>query len=313
MIETVVSVELPVEEVMKIKKNRLTPDIISSNEKRICIVTGMYGDELGGQYICYEIIRRIKANYDKLKGIVDVYPAINPLGLDSVSRGVPSFDLDVNTVFPGSRDGTMAEYAAAKIVEDIAGADFCVDLHSSNIYLKELPQVRVNEDVANEVIPYAKHLNTDIIWIHPSTSVKQGSLAYALNNIGVKTVVIEADTALRINVQYCEQLVEGIFSLLSEFGVWEGEVNAYKTPIISEDKEVVFINCNASGVFIPKIKHSNAVKKGDVIGEIVAAITGSIEEKIIAPCDGVVFSLREYPVVAEGSLIARILGGSYEE
>ena len=36
---------------------------------------------------------------------------------------------------------------------------------------------------------------------------------------------------------------------------------------------------------------------------------GAVEQEIFAPCSGIVFTLREYPVVYEGSLLARILGG----
>ena len=78
MIETVVSVDLMVEEELKVKKNHLAPDFPTGEEKRICIVSGLYGDELQGQYICYEVIRRIKLEYENLTGIVDVYPALNP-------------------------------------------------------------------------------------------------------------------------------------------------------------------------------------------------------------------------------------------
>ena len=46
---------------LRIKRNRLMPDHVTGEEKRICLVSGIYGDELGGQYICGEIIRRIKA------------------------------------------------------------------------------------------------------------------------------------------------------------------------------------------------------------------------------------------------------------
>ena len=39
--------------------------------------------------------------------------------------------------------------------------------------------------------------------------------------------------------------------------------------------------------------------------------TGRVEEVLHAPCDGMVFTLREYPIVNSGSLIARVLGGDY--
>ena len=60
MIEEVVSIELPVHERMVIKKNRLTPkDYAGEPVPRISIVTGIHGDELDGQYVCYEVIRRV--------------------------------------------------------------------------------------------------------------------------------------------------------------------------------------------------------------------------------------------------------------
>ena len=66
-------------------------------------------DELEGQYVCYELNRIIKNNMNKLKGIVDIYPALNPLGIDSIQRGIPMFDLDMNRIFPGNENGAMAD------------------------------------------------------------------------------------------------------------------------------------------------------------------------------------------------------------
>ena len=78
MIEEVVSVELPVHERLVVRKNRLMNKDENHSAPRISIVTGTHGDELDGQLICYEIIRRIEREKDKLKGIVDIYPDINP-------------------------------------------------------------------------------------------------------------------------------------------------------------------------------------------------------------------------------------------
>jgi len=128
----------------RIRKNRLTA---SENkiESRISIVTGIHGDELEGQYICYEVIQRIKEHPEYLSRIVDVYPAMNPLGIDSVTRGIPGFDLDINRIFLGDREGSMTEYIADQIIADISGSDLCVDIHASNIYLTEIPQIRINK------------------------------------------------------------------------------------------------------------------------------------------------------------------------
>ena len=91
LLQDVVSVSLPVNERMMIKKNHFEPYNLTGNEKRICIVTGIHGDELEGQYVCYELIRKLSENRHLLSGIVDIYPSMNPLGLDSIKREMPIF------------------------------------------------------------------------------------------------------------------------------------------------------------------------------------------------------------------------------
>lgn len=309
MIETVTSINLAVDEKMIIKKNRFQPEGTSGNGKRICIVTGLHGDELEGQYVCYELIRKIKENIQFLNGTVDIYPALNPLGIDSVHRGMPTFDLDMNRIFPGSENGAMAEHVAAKIIEDIDGSDMCIDLHSSNIFLREIPQVRISEQMSEKLIPYAKLLNTDFIWVHPASTVLESTLTYSLNNKNIPTLLVEMGVGMRITKKYSEQLVNGIFNLMKEIGIWKGEVDQVRKPIISKEKEVKFINAKASGIFMPCVDHLDGIKEGDKVGEILNPLTGEIEQVVISPCDGMIFTLREYPVVYEGSLIARVLGG----
>ena len=183
MIDTVVSVKLPIGEMLRIKRNRLMPDVVTGEEKRICLVSGIYGDELGGQYICGEIIRRIKAEFENLTGIVDVYPAVNPLGLDARTRAVPISDIDYSSAFPGDINGGLEDYTAAKLIEDIKGASCCIDIHSSNIFLQEVPQVRLNNDYDETLLHLSKYMNTDLVWIHPSQTVNEGSLAFTLNQM----------------------------------------------------------------------------------------------------------------------------------
>ena len=191
MIEEVVSVELPVHERLVVRKNRLTNEGNGIDMPRISIVTGTHGDELDGQYICYEIIRRSEREKNKLKGIVDIYPDINPLGLDTGSRGIPMFDLDMNRVFPGDNNGAMAEYVAAGIIEDIIGSELCIDIHSSNIFVNEMPQVRINDDTQEKLLPYAKMMNAQFVWIYSSITVLDATLAYSLNHLGVPTLVTD--------------------------------------------------------------------------------------------------------------------------
>ena len=76
------------------------------------------------------------------------------------------FDLDMNRIFPGDAQGSMVEYVTKCIIDDIVGANLVIDIHASNIYLREIPQIRINERQKEKLLPMAKWLNMDYIWVH---------------------------------------------------------------------------------------------------------------------------------------------------
>lgn len=308
MIQTVTKVGLPVDEVLSIKKNRIEPDHPTENMKRISIVTGTHGDELEGQYVCFEVARIIKEQKQNLTGIVDIYPAINPLGIDSITRGIPAFDLDMNRLFPGNIDGNMTEYLAAGIVEDVDGSDAVIDIHASNIYLTEIPQIRINELHRDMLVPLAEKLNIDFIWVHGASTVLESTFAHSLNSRNVPTLVVEMGVGMRITKSYGDQLVEGIFNLMRELGIWQGETKAPRKAIISEGPDdVAYLNARRGGVFVPCVKHWEELKKGDLIGKLIDPLKGEVVDEILSPVDGILFTIREYPIVDEGSLVGRLL------
>lgn len=308
MIKTVASVGLPIDETLKIKKNRLMPENVDKGGKRISIVTGIHGDELEGQYVCFELQHRIEAERENLTGIVDIYPAMNPLGIDSITRGIPAFDLDMNRLFPGDIEGNMTEYLAAGIIEDVTGSDCVIDIHASNIYLTEIPQIRINELHEEMLMPLAKSANVDFIWVHGASTVLESTFAYSLNSIGTPTLVVEMGVGMRITQEYGNQMVDGIFSLMHKLGIWKGEVKEPREPIVSRNPDdVSYLNASVGGLFIPSASHWGELKKGDVIGRIVDPLCGKILDEVKAPVDGILFTIRDYPIVDEGSLMGRLL------
>ncbi len=302
MVQTVVSVGLPIDEMLEIKKNRIMPENQPGGMKRISIVTGIHGDELEGQYVCFELQRRIMQEKDKLAGIVDVYPAMNPLGIDSITRGIPAFDLDMNRLFPGNIDGNMTEYLAAGIIEDVSGSDCVIDIHASNIYLTEIPQIRINELHEDVLVPLAMETNIDFIWVHGASTVLESTFAYSLNNTGTPVLVVEMGVGMRITKNYGKQLVDGIFNLMHKMGIWKGSTKEVKKP-----DDVFYLNASTGGLFIPMAKHGSRLKKGEIIGQITDPLRGEILDEVKAPADGMLFTIRDYPVVDEGSLMGRML------
>ena len=273
MIKNVVSVRLPVAEKCVVRKNRILPQGISEQEAleaklpRICVVTGTHGDELEGQYVCFRL----------------------------------------NRIFPGNAEGTTEEAIAARIVADMQDADCAVDIHASNIFLREIPQVRVNVNMAERLVPLAKELNCDFIWVHAAATVLESTLAWSLNKIGVPCLVIEAGVGMRITQEYGEKITAGLLRLMKRLGIWSGPVQELTAPIVSTDGRVSFVNANFPGVFIPQVKHWMNIHRGETLGLITDPTDGRILEEVKSPCNGLVFTLREYPVVNPGSLVARVL------
>lgn len=308
MIKTIASVGLPVDEVLRIKKRRIQPAGKQKGMKRISIVTGIHGDELEGQYVCFELARRIEEEREHLTGIVDIYPAMNPLGIDSITRGIPAFDLDMNRLFPGNIEGNMTEYLAAEIMKDVSGSDLVVDIHASNIYLTEIPQIRINELHEETLVPFAEKSNVDFVWIHGASTVLESTFAYSLNSTGTPCLVVEMGVGMRITKEYGNQMVDGIFRLMKELGIWKGETKEVRKPIVSKDPyDVSYLNASCGGLFIQHVHHWEELKEGDLIGQIIDPLSGKVLDDVISPVNGILFTIREYPIVDEGSLVGRLL------
>ncbi len=306
--------ELPTGERMRIVKHRYMPVGLSETEvsclPRACIITGMHGDELEGQYVLYELIRRLRSQPQHLAGVVDVYPAVNPMGMGAIERGIPQFDLDMDRIFPGSHDASPFEAMAADLVEDVRGAQVAFDLHASSIYLRELPQIRINEESVGCTLPLARLANVDYVWVHESAVVLKGTFAYSMNKLGVPTLVTKAGVGMRITPEVGEQLAIGILSVLAQVGVWTGPLPLVRAPQVGTDGEVSYLHADAAGMFVPCVTFGREVKEGQVIGRILDCGSATVLQELCAPVGGLLFTLRAYPLVYPGNLIARVLGGA---
>ena len=124
------------------------------NGPRVAVIAGIHGDELEGLYVCHRLAAWLEqlaeAHPHALRGRVDLIPALNPLGIDTLERFVPVFDADLNRNFPGDAEGLLPQRIAAAAMAALAGAALVIDIHASNIFLREIPQVRINQEFASD-------------------------------------------------------------------------------------------------------------------------------------------------------------------
>ena len=305
MIQTVFSAALPVGESLVVRKNRIGEHMRSG--PRIAVITGMHGDELEGQYVAFELARRLTERPADLHGMVDIYPAVNPLGLSSHERGVPQFDIDLDRTFPGDKNGSLTEVLADALVRDLEGTSVCIDIHSSSIYTQELTQIRIDEHNARPLVRLAALLNARLVWTRKPVAARESTLSHTLNERGIPTLVVDMGAGMRLDEEAGSWLVEGILRLLEHLHAWTGPTIALPNPLVSNGSNVCTLRCESPGIFLPSALHGNRVQKGSLVGSVCDPLSGTVRQQIVAPCTGLLFTLRTYPVVYPGSLLARIL------
>jgi predicted deacylase len=304
------SLELPYREQLALERTVFE----GGTGPRLAVVSGIHGDELEGLYVCHRLAAFFEAlektRPEALLGSVELYPALNPLGLDTLTRAVPIYGVDLNRNFPGDREGLLPHRIAAAAMRALAGAALAVDIHASNVYLREIPQVRIARAFADKLVPLAREMNLDLIWVHEASTVLQHTIAHSLNASGVPCLVVEMGVGMRVTPVFAEQVAIGILHAARTLGVLAGDLPlepASHAPLVAHDGNVHYLNAEVSGLFVPNAAHWMAVGRGQRLGRILSPLGGAALAEVRSPVEGILFTLREYPLVYEGSLLARIM------
>lgn len=307
----VCALELPYREQTVLQKTVLSG---SGSGPKVAIVSGVHGDELEGLYVCHRLIQRleqIETQYPgALLGKVELYPTLNPLGMDTLQRLVPIYETDLNRNFPGDATGVFPQRIAAAAMKSLEGCALVVDIHASNIFLREIPQVRINEEFKANLVPLANKMNLDVIWLHGAMTVLEATLAHSLNSRNTPCLVVEMGVGMRVTPEYTEQVVTGILHVWQDLGVLSLNIDLpalSHVPWLADDTNVHYLNADTSGLFIPSVDHWTSVQVGQILGRIVSPYQGELLSEVRCPVKGILFTLREYPLVYEGSLMARLM------
>ena len=171
--------------------------------------------------------------------------------------------------------------------------------------------MRINVNTAPKLIPLAKTLNMNLLWIHAAATVLESTLAHSLNAAGTPTWWWRWASASG------DQVFWGTAAHRhSVADVPPGHVGCpggTGGPAHRQFRRGGFLcDANFPGVFFPSVAHGVRVEQGQELGVIADPLTGGIRETLHSPAAGLLFTLAEYPVVYEGSLIARVLEAVYE-
>ncbi|AWH84301.1 succinylglutamate desuccinylase [Flavobacterium album] len=261
---------------------------------------GMHGDEINGMEIVRQLIVR-HINKPKIGTIICI-PVINVFGFVNKSREFPD-GRDLNRVFPGSRNGSLASRFAYYILKEvIPNVDYCIDFHAGGASRFNAPQIRIvpgNEelkklsDVFNAPFTlYSKNIN--------------GSFRNSCDRLGVKMLLFEGGKSLDINDDITQHGVRGAKRFLAHFGMLD---DSKKVPVAERPSiyinDSTWIRARHSGLFQNKTMAGEFVKKGEVIACITDPF-GKFEKKVKAPNTGYIINSNDSPIVYQGDAIFHI-------
>lgn len=261
---------------------------------------GLHGDEMNGTEIVRQIITR-KINKPKCGTIICI-PIINIFGFVNQSRQFPD-GRDLNRVFPGSKNGSLASRFAHFLVKEIIPIiDYAVDFHAGGASRFNAAQIRIIPN-NNELKELASVFNAPFTLYSKNIA---GTFRNACTRLGVKMLLFEGGKSLDLNAQITKEGVDGAKRFLHHLDMLspkkEADFQIEKSIYIEKSS---WIRANASGMFIGLIKIGTYVKKGEVLATISDPF-GKVEHKVKAPNDGYLINVNDAPIVYQGDAIFHI-------
>jgi uncharacterized protein len=266
----------------------------------VLLSAGLHGDEINGTEIIRQLIIR-KINKPKCGTIICI-PIINIFGFVNQSRQFPD-GRDLNRVFPGSKNGSLASRFAHFLVKEIIPmVDYAVDFHAGGASRFNAAQIRIVPN-NKELKELASVFNAPFTLYSKNIS---GSFRNACTKLGVKMLLFEGGKSLDLNTQITKEGVEGAKRFLHHLNMLnpskEANFQIEKTTYIEKS---TWIRAQYSGMFIGLVKIGSAVKKGEVLATISDPF-GKMEHKVKAPNDGYLINVNDASIVYQGDAIFHI-------
>ena len=279
-------------------------------EPSLCLVAGLRGDEIQQTFICARLVERLRQMEESGAlapgNQITVIPCANPASMSIGWRFWPGDKTDINRMFPGYEQGETTQRIAAALFEQVKG--FRYGVHFSSFYLQGdfLPHVRVmhgpgaaGNHGADFGLPYVLH--------HVPGSFDTTTLHYNWRLWDVEAYTLYTKETALVDEGSAEEAVRAVMRFADARGIvnWPSQLGYLATEL--GERALAGIATPTGGVFCPKVQIGSVVYEGQVLAEIVDPLRGSVKEKLLAPCRGVVFYTARTPLVNEGTLAFQII------
>ncbi|MCD7744568.1 MAG: M14 family metallopeptidase [Lachnospiraceae bacterium] len=257
--------------------------------KTVLISSGIHGSEYPGILTAMELARELTP--EQISGqLILLHPVNTAAFYQRLSYINPVVGENLNRLYPGSPDGSMAEQVAWYMGGEYhKRVDFVLDLHGGDIHENLLPYVYVpgigEPGVLNAAMEAALLLNANYLVRSSATSGFYNSCALS----GTPALLIERGSCGRWSREEVETYKADVCNLLVHFGLLEGTVRlpAKKAHILTN---VVYLDASVSGCWLPDAALDDHVRKGQRLG-VITDFFGNTLEEIYADFDSIIVYL----------------------
>jgi hypothetical protein len=260
----------------------------------ILLLAGVHGDEVNGVSIIREIINQ-KVNVPK-KGTIICIPVFNIFGYLIQTREFPD-GRDLNRMFPGSLNGSLASQFAFQFTKEIAPfVDYVIDYHTGGGERDNISQIRL-ESSQKKTLELANIFNPPFV-VHSSYIAK--SLRETLNKIGKTVLLFEGGKSKNLNPNVINHGIRGTKNVLIHLGFINGDIALTENSTFI--KKTKWLRSNYSGMFKILVSNGTHVKKKDLLG-VIQDPFGEFKKRIYAPFDCHIFCINKTPIVNKGDAL----------
>lgn len=266
----------------------------------VLFTAGIHGDEVNG----VEIVRQLIAKgINKPKcGTIICIPVLNIFGFINLSREFPD-GRDLNRVFPGSINGSLASRVAHKLIREIIPhVDLIIDYHTGSADRFNAPQIRIIKD-NRKLNALAKIFGPPFILYTKNLHKSFRNTCYKLDK---SMLLFEGGKSLHMDTNVTNSGVNGAKRILNHLGMlnsrFKSSPSKKKCILITESK---WQRANYSGMFKVSVLISSKVKKGDIIGNITDPY-GKFNHFVKAENTGYIININQSPIVYQGDALFHI-------
>jgi len=284
--------------------------------QRLYVQVAQHGVEVQG----LDAIRRLLEMLDekKMAGTL-IYCLPNPLAFRECA-GATMFDPrpgGMNRIWPGDPEGSLTERMAHAIWRELLrGADAVVDLHTGRRYAPVwvfYEAYGVSEKASKETCErseaMARVFGSPLLYLETEPYGGRKTLRACCVDEGIPAIVPELGGAGYFDEEIVRLVVRGLRNIMIETGMIDGEVELPKKQTVlkwTANPKEAGVFAGKGGVFLPSVGLGEMVSKGDEVGVIYSPRNFRVVERLVAPQDGYVFSVRENPVVNAGDRVLAV-------